>query len=663
MSPTGAQELPDSALYNTLDEIEVSGTRFQPLEKGGSMELSRERILGGVRAFGEADAIRYITTQPGVTTVSDYGSGVMIDGAATSHVLYRLDKVPVFFPFRFGGIFSAFNPTHFSKVDFERGFHNASMPSRLGAKFEFETPNTIPPTTSGNVNVGILSSSVSVIAPVRKVYVSLSARISYIDQIFGSLLQTSDFGAKYNFQDLNFTVRYNADSSNSFLLNFLGSNDVLKYDDSDYAMDTHLKWNNAVGSLSWIHRGRLNMSHRVYYSGFFSNLEFLMPQFGISSPSGLQTYGVAGDFDHIHAHPDIVVGAGYEFNGYYNKLQEVSVTGFGDMSDRAYERLRPFEARVYADGEFQLPLNLRLNLGLSFSYFRNTGGYNKFSVDPRLTLSIPAHPGTLNLHVGRYTQYLHQLGFSQIGLASDFWITSKKGIPAQTALSVEADYSGYLSSPGIYYSASIYWRRILHQPEYRGELLSIIDKDYDANDYISVESGFNLGGNILLRKEFGPVTGGLGIGYGIARRRQPGFEGYIRANSEPGFSLSVEGTWHINEKWDVGGNFRYNTGRPYTPMLAVYMVAANVVAEFGEPNSALLPAWHRLDLSATLRLHSGPASRRLTHLINFGIINAYGRKNIEFLTYKIDIEKGEFKLKRVSSLYRFLPTVSYTLEF
>ncbi len=83
------------------------------------------------------------------------------------------------------------------------------------------------------------------------------------------------------------------------------------------------------------------------------------------------------------------------------------------------------------------------------------------------------------------------------------------------------------------------------------------------------------------------------------------------------------------------------------------------MVEYGRRNSRRLPAYHRLDLGANYRFHSG----RFRHTVSLALINAYGHRNVEISTYTFDIANAKLGLRQVSSLYRFLPSISYTIDF
>lgn len=660
--PLWGQEVEDT-LSTSLQEVEVSAFQNKNIRRGGSVDYNPDSFLTGIRVMGEADPLNRLKLLSGVRTVGDYGSGFMIDGNTPSQSLFRIDGVPVFFPYRFGGIFSTFNGPHFERMNFERGFHHASMPARLGTMVDFDTGAAVCRDISGVANVGMTSSAITMKVPIAgKVEIRASGRVSYIDEIYGRWLKGKDSDIKYRFWDANLTARWLVDNDNALTFNAFLSEDRLKYSDTNYAMDNHLTWGNYQASLSWRHRGNHDMIHRIYWSGFRNRFGIILPQASMKMPSDLSMVGASGDIITWIKDNSIKMGYGYELNTYFEDVGRVAVTGFEE--DRATPmkgNLHPCEARIYADVNIPFADRFCLDVGLSAMLFCNSDGYKSLSPDPRLTLAMDLGPGQISAHFGRYSQYLHQVGFSQIGLASDFWISSHHGLPGESSYNFELDYTGRVSA--LSFSVTAYYKIVRNEPEYVGQILEMLDADYDPVSCISNYNGYNWGVRFNTNLAIGKFRAVVGGSYGMARRRDRTTNEYFRAISDPGFSLNADLVYSLNRHWEFGAVFRYSTGRPYTPAKMLYMIAGNIVTEYGRQNSALFPAIHQLDLSATWKTTSKVGNHQLDHLVNASLINAYGHKNLEIMSYFFDASKGTFGVKRVYSLYRFFPSVSYTIKF
>lgn len=654
-------DIPSDTTSLLLHEISVFGSGPSPMKMMGSGKLrfNPSASVSMIRSMGENDILNRLKTLPGVSTAGDYGSGLRIDGADPSQALYRIAKAPVFFPYRFGGLFSTFNSPHFRAVNFERNIHGGSMPSRLGALIDFETFSEIPEHFGGWVNIGLLASSATIKLPMgRKFGMVLSGRVSYVDQLYSGLLRRTRTSVAYDFSDFNLTANWQIDDTNALMFNAFRNDDHLTYKDSAYAMGTRLKWHNTLASIQWKHMGNVEMSNRVYYSEFGNRLQLDMPQFWLKVPSAISSVGVSGEISTIVCQ-ELDIEAGYELIGYSLHPQQPSAEGFG------HERLPSeqashigFEGRLYGDFSHKFSEKFAFSVGLSAEVFASDG-YTKFSPNPRVTASIGLWNGVLALHGGIYRQYLHQTGFSEIGLSSDFWMLASRRLPAQIAKGVSIDYNKKLTLYGIGISLGAYWRRVDNQPEYKGLIFELLDQNYDAEDHIESADGYNAGFNISVIKESGWLTGSMGLGYGVARRKFDGYKGYLPGRTDPGFSFSATADWRLSKHWNVSANFIFSEGRRYTPTKALYLIAGNIICQYGQRNSARFAPYHRLDVGATYRI----VTRDLKHFINVSLINAYGNPNIDSQTYYFSIKDASYGIRKNESLYRFLPSVSYTLEF
>lgn len=666
-SSPGMNDEPDStdSIARMLDDFEIIGRRQSSTQKGpGSTSFNTELMRGEPRVMGEADVVNAIKRLPGIETKSDYGSGLVVDGAEPSQTLYSISSAPVFFPYRFGGLFSTFNSEHFKSAEFERGIHDASIPSRLGGWIDFRPASIIPKEVRASANVGMLSSNVAVSAPISKWFaIAAAGRISYVDEIYSKLLNTGDHALGYRFADLNLSSVWRPDSKDCISINIFHSKDHLEYDDTNYALDIAMRWRNSLASAEWSRQGdAFSMRHRAYFSSFSNRLSLSLPQMELRAPASIWTAGVAGDATPDMADSPVHLKCGYEFSFFRITPQSAEFSGVAANSSPIIYRFTPFEARLHASASWEMTRNAALDFGLTASFYRNGNLRKTLFADPRLTLrlSISSY-SSLALHLGTYHQYLHQVGFSEIGLSSDFWIPASSTVPLQRQISLAAEYRHFLPGPDITATASIYARHVAGQTEYEGQILQLADQNYNVMDHIITSRGYNAGANISLRKEAGAATFSLSAAYGFARRKYTDDSLWLRGRTDPGFSASASATWRISSHWNIDGNFIFSEGRPYTPAKAIYVIAGNVITDYGKQNSSRFPPYHRLDISASYSFSFKAGHTRFRNYVNLSLINAYGHKNVEIQTFVFDTDTGGYKLRRISSLYRFMPSLSYTI--
>jgi hypothetical protein len=118
--------------------------------------------------------------------------------------------------------------------------------------------------------------------------------------------------------------------------------------------------------------------------------------------------------------------------------------------------------------------------------------------------------------------------------------------------------------------------------------------------------------------------------------------------------------YNANERWQFSANWIYYTGDAVTFPTGKYMVDHEVFYYYSERNAYRLPNYHRLDLGATRFFKK---RRKFTSELAFNIFNIYGRSNayqINFRQSETDPDKTEAVQ---TSLFNFVPSISYNFRF
>lgn len=625
-----------------LQEVTVRSQTTTRVLAGGNIRLDPRSLANMGRVMGETDMVNAFKRMGGISSSGDYGSGIIIQGNDPGQSLFLIDQAPVFFPYRFAGIFSTFNSPHFSSVELIQAGRTASGPSRLGAIVELKPKFDYRRTIGGVANVGLLASSATLTASAsRRFALTASGRVSYVDQLYSKFLNTETGAIGYQFVDLNVSAGFKIDSINSLTANYFHNGDGIHTGNSHYSMTTRLRWHNNVGSVSW--NGR-NVRATVYVSEFASTLTVELPQFSIVGNSSISLYGGKGEIKLNE-----VFNAGAEVEGYniiplWAELQGLVST---DSPEKSVQR--PWQGRAFADAAFRPKENVFLKVGLSASVF--AGRF--FSADPRMSLEYRKCKSVWSFGAGLFSQYLHQVGFSDIGLASNFWYGSIGRVKPQHSLDFTAAWQRPFFSDELLISALAYAKRIWNQTEYQGNVLDIVMSDYSPESSLFSANGYNAGFNVTARKRYGQLTASLSYAYGYAIRKHDGQ--WFRSATDMGHQLKADAEYLCGKHWIFGASFTFASGRVYTPTRYLYLISGKVLTEYGRRNSGRLPSYQRLDISATYRIKG--------HSINLSLINAYGHRNVELQYFGVDRDSGDLRLVRESSLYRFLPSLSYSFEF
>lgn len=661
-------EDPDSIAHQNLDEIVIEAQRksASALDSEGTLHFSTEAISTRARVLGEPDILNTVRQSAGVKQVSDYGAGMTVNGYQFSQTAITLDGAPVLFPYRFGGLFSTFNTPHFSEATFTTTGHDIAFGSRLGGSVDVHGHKRHPGRLTGSVNIGLLGSAATLRIPVSgKFSVAMSARVSYLNLFYRPWLKIDGGQLLYDFQDYNVSALWTPGSSDVVSVQLMHSSDCLKLDDPHYGTDTSMKWHNSLASVSWNHTGRIETETSLFYSLFSNKMLIGLSNMDFKVPSSLGDLGIRTSLTPaVLKQSRVSPRFGASIDYFTNHPQTTAMSIASGPKRRSPEASATMtSARLWEAADCRLGSGLTLTPGLSVTCYHHSGGYTTVYPDGRLTLTSESIAGTFRLQAGTYSQYLHQTGFSDIGIASDFWFGAEKDCPVQRALTFSLSWQRPVLDDRFTLHAEVSYSMLKNQAEYDGMIYDIIDDCYDFMDHILVTQGHNWNVNLEIRKDFGDITGSLFYSYSGTSRHLPSEpEKTWRSTVDQGNAAGISADWKISSHWLVNASFRYADGRVFTPARSLYIVAGTLMTEYGERNSARFPSYQRLDLSATYSCRSGRGGR-LRHYVNISLLNAYGHKNVEMQYYKVDPETLSVYLRRNYSMFRFLPSLSYTLEF
>lgn len=177
-----------------------------------------------------------------------------------------------------------------------------------------------------------------------------------------------------------------------------------------------------------------------------------------------------------------------------------------------------------------------------------------------------------------------------------------------------------------------------------------------------------------------PLSGWLSYSLAFAERYRDGL--VLPFNFDQRHTLNIVANYKLNDWLELGANFQYGSGYPYTPALGVKprfttgydslgnkipVIATNIfgeallVADRGElanVNSQRNPAYHRLDFRATFYANWFA----LKWGFYLDVVNVYNHSNVLSRNYSVDKKSAELKTKDVLML-PILPTIGMNLKF
>lgn len=652
------------SVASELDGIEVKAYGGPRVGRGESGEtIVDTRSLGRLyRILGEPDPVRHIHMLPGVNATDDYASGFSVGGAAYSHSLVELDGAPVFFPYHFGGIFSIINPAYFRSVRFWRSIPADASSSRLASMLEARSPYAHPRSVSASLSAGLITSGISARVPVSdRVSLSAAGRLSYLDFLYGPLLREGENSYSYSPSDFNVSLLMTPADSDRLLFAFHGNDDRLGYSYGGIDNSLRLDWANRVASVGWTHSGvSWKTIAGAWFSSLHTSLGFSLGESDVRSFSGVMNGGLRARFETCGPRRfGWYAGISSCLTGFRLPSVESEWTGVPEVAPVVR---KASESNIYAGSRLALTDRCSLRGELALSLY---AAGNRPVARPSVLLSsrIMTGVGGLEAELSFRPQFMHQVSLSELGLASNFWIGSDRDIPPASLLSLSAGWRRGFGGGAWEGACHIYGSLVDNEVFYTGSIFDVMTGSLGSHDGISAADGFNAGVDLSLSRMRGPLAGMLSCSFGLARRRYDDSpRRWLPAQTECLCAVKCFVSYRFDSHWEAGMNFRYATGRPYTPVTEVYMIGGSVLMTYGDRNSERLPDYHRLDLSVTYSFRTG-GRLPLGHSLNLSVMNVYGHLNAEFITYGYSSLRNEIYRKTAGSLFRFLPSLSYTVEY
>ncbi|MBO6632299.1 MAG: TonB-dependent receptor, partial [Psychroserpens sp.] len=291
------------------------------------------------------------------------------------------------------------------------------------------------------------------------------------------------------------------------------------------------------------------------------------------------------------------------------------------------------------------------------------------NLEPRFSLAYQLNDqSSVKASYNRMTQYLHLLSNTSSPTPLDVWTPSGKFIEPQILDQVAIGYFRTFKDNTYALEFESFYKTIQNRIDY------IDGADLIANNAIEqvILNGEAraYGMEVLLRKNEGRLKGWLA--YTLSKSEQ---QTLGRTPLEPGINngewystpydkthdISLTASYELNDRWTFGSNFLFQTGLPVTFPNGQYQFNGIVVPTYEARNSSRLPAYHRLDISATYNPKKN-ANRRWQGQWVFGIYNIYNRRNAASIQFAENRETGRNEATRLA-IFGIVPSVSYNFKF
>ncbi len=687
-----------------LDEITVTAEEPERISlKKPEMSVSKLNIKTVKQmpvVLGEVDIIKSIQLLPGVTNNGEGSSGFNIRGGAADQNLVLLDEAIIYNTSHLLGFFSIFNADAIKDIKLYKGGIPARFGGRASSVLDIRQKDGNSKNFALTGGVGIISSRLAAEGPMfnDKGSFLVAGRGSYAHL----LLKAAGEKNSANFYDLNLKTNYELDKKNRLFLSAYFGRDAFNFGDS---FDS--SYGNLSGNFRWNHifNDRLFSNLSLIYSKYDYDLGITIEQFDwISSISNYNLkydlkYYVSDKFKLDFG----LSGIYYDFDpGQIRPTSETSA-----INPLSLDRKRAFESGLYLNAEHKLTDKLTLQYGLRYSAFHRFGeqpitnyannqpvvynstlgiyergtavGETNFgkretissfgNLEPRASLAYQLNESaSIKAGYSRVAQYIHLLSNTTSITPLDVWTPSGPFIEPQLADQYALGYFRDFMNKSYSLEVEAYYKTVDNRIDY------IDGSDLIGNNTIETEilkgESRAYGLEFLLRKNEGKFTGWLAYTLSKSEQRTSG-----GSAGGPGISngdwyntpfdrthdFSLTGAYQLNDKWTLGTNLVFQTGRPVTYPNGQYQYEGLSIASFSDRNSDRLPAYHRLDLSATYRPNRRPDKRWKGEWV-FGLYNVYNQKNAASISFGQNVETGANEATR-TAIFGIVPSITYNFKF
>ena len=692
---------------NTLDEVVITATEDSKKlnirkPQMGVTTLSASTIKIAPAVMGEVDLIKTIQLLPGVTNNGEGSAGFNVRGGAVDQNLVLLDEAIIYNTSHFFGLFSVFNNDAIKNVKLYKGDIPAKFGGRTASVLDVRQKEGNNKRLELNGGIGLISSRLAVEAPLFKKKGSflLAGRTTYA-QLFSGLLD--DLGnSNISFYDINLKTNYEINENNKIYLSSYFGRDVfniVNLIDSNYG--------NISANLRWNH---------VFNDKLFSNLSLIYSKYD---------YQIILDFDQLDWISDITnYNLKYDF-GYYasdklkidfgasgisynlNPGEITPTTPTSPINPLTLDQKRAFEGGLYVSAEHKITDKLTARYGLRYSTFNRLGGqsitdyannqpviYNqqldiyqegeaigetayskgqtieKFgNLEPRLGLSyVLTDNSSIKGSYTRTAQYLHLLSNTVSVTPLDVWTTSGTYVKPQLSNQYAFGYYKKFNNNAYSLEAETYYKTTQNRIDYI-DGASLIGNNNIETEILNGEARA-YGLELMFRKNKGRYTGW--ISYTLAKSEQRSFGGnaggpginngnWYNAPFDRTHDISITGVYKLTDKWTFSANAIYQTGRPVTYPVGQFEYEGSSIVIFNERNADRLPAYHRLDISATYKPNRKPNKQWKGEWV-FSIYNLYNRQNAASISFNQNYNTGVNEALR-TTIFGIIPSVTYNFKF
>lgn len=671
---------------NELGRVIVQSTKgthlAQPVAGLEKFALKDTRNLPAL--LGERDILKTLQLLPGVKSAGDGNSGFYVRGGTADQNLVLLDDAPVYNASHFLGFFSVFNADAIKDVALYKGGMPAQYGGRLSSVLDVAMNEGDNESLKVNGGVGLISTRLSVEGPLDKGKSSflVSGRRTYVDMFLKLSKDSAINSNKMNFYDLNAKLAWSLGKRDKLSVSAYSGHDILSLSGL-----FSLSWGNRLAAIHWNHlfNNKLSANTSVTYSNFDYTAAVAQTNFNVSMYSRIKDLSGKTQWEYA---PDmrnkIVIGGSTNLRSMIpGNVHSVQKSGINNVQQPTR---RSVENALYVNNEWKPSDKWQVSYGARLTGFSVLGGRGNFyevddngritdtmrykskqivktyiNLEPRVSASYQLNNvSSVKISYTRTVQNLHLIANATASSPTDRWVASTNVIKPEIADQVSAGYYRNIADGKYQLTTEVYYKTMQNQIDYRNGADVMDNQPLETK--LLYGQGRAYGIETLLKKKKGKLTGWIGYTLSKTERKIDGINDnqWYNAKQDRTHEVSLVTTCQLGERWVLSASWVFYTGNAVTFPAGKYLINNRVVYYYTNRNSYRMPAYHRLDISASVHLTK---RKKFSSDLTFGVYNAYGRENAYSVFFRQSkTSPGKTEAVQVS-LFKYVPSISYDFKF
>ena len=677
-----------AAANSQMQEVVVTGRKSHNIlvTPPGVQHLNMDDIKDIPVLLGEKDVLKTIQLLPGIKSAGDGKSGFFVRGGGADQNLILLDEATVYNASHLLGFFSVFNSDAIKDVTLYKGGMPANFGGRLASVEDIKMKDGNDQKLGVSGGIGLIDSRLTVEGPIEKGKGSfiVSARRTYLD-LFTQLASDSNVkGSKLYFYDVNLKANYTLNQNNRvFLSGYFGKDDLQI---KQYSNDDGINWGNATATFRWNHvfNNKLFSNTSLIYSRYNYNALYLSNINNINVTSDITDYHLKEDLNY-YLDPRSKLDFGVDITSHVTQPGQAQASASSKFNSVVLQKKYALESAAYISHEWspaskwKFTYGLRLTmlsvLGPDSVYTYDAAGDTKTSnwygngkviktyvnPEPRIAISYQLNEtSSIKLSFDRNVQNIHLLNNSTSTSPTNVYLPTSNIVQPEIADQAAAGYYNTFHDRKYEFSSEVYYKTMQNQIDYKDGAELIGNNNVESQ--LLFGKGRAYGWENYLKKKTGRLTGWISYTLSRTERQITGINNgsWYPASQDQTHNISIVGVYKFSKKWTFSGAWVYNTGNPVTWPSGKFPVDGVPVYYYTSRNGYRLPAYHRLDLGATVITKK---TAKFESSLTFSLYNAYGRANPYTILFQRDPNNQLKTQVQQTTLFKMVPSITYNFKF